>query len=172
MQTVPKKNKPPLKLFGSLYSPRSKRKPGSFPKILANPEKARTHTVHHLPCPQHSAVSPAAHAGHPLLWLRRTCTAWSLWPLPMQPLCQEEVLVQRKLMPSSIRWCLGNCPNSPRKQGTFTVSQLLTAHDTDSPLSHPKTKTLLLPGDSSWPPSHRKRKASRPSGLLVCTSAR
>lgn len=39
---------------------------------------------------------------------------------------QEEVLIQQKPMPRSIRWCLGNCTNCPRKQGTFTVLQLIT----------------------------------------------
>lgn len=39
-------------------------------------------------------------------------------------------------MPGINRWCLGIHPNSPRKQGTFTVLQL--AHHADSPLSHPE----------------------------------
>lgn len=63
-----------------------------------------------------------------------------------------------------VSWQLSKQPQETRD--IYSV----TAQHTDSPLSH--LKTLLLPGDSSWPQSHRKRKASRPSGLLVCTSAR
>lgn len=105
-------------------------------------------------CRRQPTLSTPSSGGHaperPLFFVATSNAAFVSWDVAPEP--QEEVLIQRKLMPSSIRWCLGNCPNSPRKQGTFTVWWL---HHTASPLSH--LNTLLLPGDSSWPQSHCQR---------------
>lgn len=84
-----------------------------------------------------------------------------LWPPPMWPLChetlvsepKEEVVIKLRPMPGLIRWCLGNHPNSPRKQGTFTVLQLIMLT-----LLWVTMKILFLPGDPFWPGSRNVRR--------------
>lgn len=90
----------------------------------------------------------------------------------MQPLCQETTHLStggsvdpekaNALQHQVVSWQLSQLPQETRD--IYSV----TAHHTDSPLSH--LKALFLPGDSFWPQAHSKRSASRPSGLWLYTS--